>query len=205
MEIVNEKLSFLNADLRKKIIEQSTVKHFDAGVEVVRYGQYISSVPILLEGLVKVSSQFGEKELLLYYIESSQSCVMTFIASLDHTPSKVKAATIQKSILLLLPVSQLTIWLKDYPTFNRLFFNQYNIRYLDLLNTISNLLIDNLDKRLLEHLKKIALVTNKTYIKTSHVNLAKELGTVREVISRVLKKLEIQEELIQTKDGIKIL
>jgi len=205
MELIHKKLSFLNIVLRNEIIEHAVLKKVDKGIEILRHKQYISAVPIVLEGLVKVSSNFEEKELLLYYIEATQSCVMTFFASIEKTPSKIKAATEKKSTILLLPVSHLPKWLKKYPDFNRLFFNQYNVRYLELLDTISHLLVDTMDKRLLDHLIRKLELTNNSTIKMSHSQLAKELGTAREVISRVLKKLELQGKIEQKKDGIKVL
>lgn len=205
MEFDKSVLGFIKSPLREKIIESSTLHHFPKGTEILREDQYVKVLPIVVSGLVKVYSRFDDKELLLYYIEPSQSCVMTFYAALKNTPSKVFACTEEQAEILLIPVELLPVWMRDFPDFNELFFNQFNLRYVELLDTIGHLLLDKMDKRLYEHLKKKSQLKNENPIKMSHVQLANELGTVREVVTRVLKKLEIDEKIEQTPDGIKII
>ncbi|MFD0836028.1 Crp/Fnr family transcriptional regulator [Mariniflexile aquimaris] len=204
MEFNKKVLSFLKPELVEKIIEVSEIKNIPNGTEILKEAQYVKVLPIVLDGLVKVYSRFEEKELLLYYIEPSQSCVMTFYAALKNTPSKVFATTEEDSKILLIPVNYLPNWLRDYPDFNELFYNQFNLRYSELLDTIGHLLLDKMDKRLFDHLKKKLLVCSNNSIKMSHSQLANELGTAREVITRVLKKLETDGLVVQTNEGIKI-
>lgn len=205
LESGKEILSFLNPRLVEKVLEKSTIKEFSTGMEILREEQYIKVLPIVLSGLIKVYSRFNEKELLLYYIEPSQSCVMTFYAALKNTPSKVFATVEEDSTVLLIPVQYLPKWLKEYPDFNELFYNQFNLRYSELLDTIGHLLLDRMDKRLFDHLKKKMELTNNRSIKMSHNQLANELGTAREVITRVLKKLEIDGKVVQNSGNIKII
>jgi CRP/FNR family transcriptional regulator len=205
MEFDKNILSFLKPQLLEKVIEKSSVKNFPKGTEILREEQYVKVLPIVLEGLVKVYSRFDAKELLLYYIEPAQSCVMTFYAALKNTPSKVYATTEEDSKILLIPVQYLPIWLKEHPDFNELFYNQFNLRYSELLDTIGHLLLNKMDKRLYDHLKNKSLLINNNSIKMSHSQIANELGTAREVISRVLKKLETDGKVEQNSDGIKII
>lgn len=205
MEFDKKILSFLNPDLLEKILEESSLKEFPKGTEILREGQYVKVLPIVINGLIKVYSRFGEKELLLYYIESTQSCVMTFYAALKNTPSKVFAKTEEDSTVLLLPVHLLPTWLKEYPDFNELFYNQFNLRYSELLDTISSLLLDKMDKRLYDHLKTKMELSLNDAIKMSHTQIANELGTAREVITRVLKKLETDGKVKQKSGEIRII
>ena len=198
-------LPFLKPQLLEKILQESSIKEFSKGAEILREEQFVKVLPIVLDGLVKVYSRFNDKELLLYYIEPSQSCVMTFYAALKNTPSKVFASVEEKSKILLIPVHHLPKWLKEYPDFNELFYNQFNLRYLELLDTIGHLLIDRMDKRLYDHLKKKSHLSINSSIKMSHSQIANELGTAREVITRVLKKLEIEEKVVQNAGEIKII
>ncbi len=197
-------LSFLKPDLVEKILQKSTIEKFPKGTEILKEQQYVKVLPIVINGLIKVYSRFDEKELLLYYIESKQSCVMTFYAALKNTPSKVFAKTEEDSVVLLLPVNYLPNWLKEYPDFNELFYNQFNLRYSELLGTIGSLLLDKMDKRLYNHLKKKTQLSFGNSIKMSHTQIAKELGTAREVISRVLKKLETDGKVLQKSGEIEI-
>ncbi|WP_299102696.1 Crp/Fnr family transcriptional regulator [uncultured Winogradskyella sp.] len=205
MEFDKNILSFLKPKLIEELNDKSLLKEFPKGTEILREAQYVKVLPIVLNGLVKVYSRFDEKELQLYYIEPAQSCVMTFYAALKNTPSKVCATTEEDSKILLVPVEYLPIWLKEYPDFNELFFNQFNLRYSELLDTIGHLLLDKMDKRLYDHIKKKTELTNSNSIKMSHSQLANELGTAREVITRVLKKLETDEKVVQNSGEIKII
>ena len=205
MEFDKNILSFLKPKLLDELIKKSTLKEFSKGTEILREEQYVKVLPIVINGLVKVYSRFDEKELLLYYIEPAQSCVMTFYAALKNTPSKVFATTEEESKILLIPVQYIPNWLKAYPGFNDLFYNQFNLRYSELLETIRHLLLDKMDKRLYDHLKKKSDLTKSNSVKMSHSQIANELGTAREVITRVLKKLETDEKVIQNAGEIKII
>ncbi len=197
-------LPLLNPELVDLLLSKSTTKKIPKGTQILAEQQDVSVLPIVIDGLVKVYSNFHDKELLLYYIEPCQSCVMSFYAALKNTPSKVYAETEEDSEIILIPVHYLPAWLKQYPDFNELFYNQFSLRYSELLDTIGHLLLDKMDKRLYDHLKKKVDLTNKASIKITHNQLANELGTAREVISRVMKKLENDGKVEQNAGEIKI-
>lgn len=205
MKDIRSQLSFLNTALVEKILKAATVQDIPKNTQILRQEQYVKVLPIVIKGLVKVLSTFDEKELLLYYIEPSQSCVMSFTAALKNAPSKVFAITEEDTTLLLIPTDKLPQWLKEFPEFNQLFYAQYDLRFTDLLETIQHVLVNKMDTRLYDYLKQKVQVTNQETIKISHGQIANELGTAREVISRVMKKLEIEHKVLQTSEGIKII
>ncbi|MGB0871283.1 MAG: Crp/Fnr family transcriptional regulator [Flavobacteriales bacterium] len=205
MELVKQKLSFLSPKLLNELLDCSTIQIFPKGVEILKEEQYVKVLPIVLNGLVKVSSHFQEKELLLYYIEPKQSCVMSFSSALNQEPSRVFAITEQETEILLIPVQNLSKWLKEYPELNTLFYNQYDLRYLDLLNTIQQLFVAKMDVRLMEYLERKTKLMVDSTLKLTHLEIANDLGTAREVISRTMKKLEIEGRVQQSKNGIKVL
>ena len=204
MEIDKKQLSFFSPKLVEMFVEHCSIVEFSKGTQILRDEQYIKVLPIVVSGLVKVFSRFDDKELLLYYIGPEQSCVMTFSAALRNLPSKVYAITEEDSKILLIPVEHLPKWLIEFPDFRDLFYNQYNLRYSELLDTIRHLLVDRMDKRLYDYIKKKFELTNNQPIKLSHVQIANELGTAREVITRILKKLEADGKVTQNRDGIEL-
>ncbi|UTW64630.1 Crp/Fnr family transcriptional regulator [bacterium SCSIO 12741] len=197
-------LSFLGPDLIDQLKDKAVIQEFPAETEILRESQYVKVLPIVLEGLVKVFSRFDDRELLLYYIEPAQSCVMSFSASLKNEPSRVFAVTEEPTKLLLLPVDVLPGWLKSYPSLNQLFYEQYNLRYAELLDTIHHVLFHKMDQRLYDYLLAKSKVTGQDVLKMSHVQMAQELGTAREVITRVIKKLESEGKVSQSKQGIAV-
>lgn len=205
MDLAQNLLSFLKPELVTKIKAVSSIKDIPKNTEILKEQQLIKVLPIVIKGLVKVHIRFEEKELLLYYIAPEQSCIMTFYAGLNNTPSKVFAVTEEDSEVLLIPIHFLPIWLKEYPELNELFYHQFNLRYTELVTTIGHLLKDKMDKRLLNHLKKKTEILGQNTIKMSHTQLANELGTAREVISRVLKKLENEGKVSQQSGVIKVI
>ncbi|MDH3697341.1 MAG: Crp/Fnr family transcriptional regulator [Flavobacteriaceae bacterium] len=203
-EEIKKKLSIFNEALVQDLLEASQVAEVPAHTELLREGQYIKVIPIVLEGLVKVFTRHEDRELLLYYIQPTESCIMSYSASLKNTPSHIYAETEEESTIILVPVDRLPHLRQSYPDFSTLFIDLYNSRYRDLLDTIHHVLFDRMDKRLLDYLKEKVKVRNQNPVKLSHQQIADELGTVREVISRVIKKLEIEGVVIQDPEGIKI-
>ncbi|MEZ4933075.1 MAG: Crp/Fnr family transcriptional regulator [Saprospiraceae bacterium] len=171
----------------------------------MREGQYIKVIPIVLEGSIKVFSSHDDKELLLYYIEPTESCVMSFSAGLWNAPSRVRAVAEEDTETLLLPVADVNQWVRTYPKLNELFFQQFNQRYDDLLHTIHQLLFEKMDKRLMDYLTEKSEVLNSRFLDLRHHQIAREMGSAREVISRVMKKLEKEKLVKQHPNGIEIL
>ena len=202
---IKQSLPGISNGLAEAIAAESTYATYSANTELLREGQYVKVIPLVLSGTVKVMADFDEKELLLYYIRPSQSCAMSFSAALHHSPSQVKAITTEESELILLPGEAVNRWTKEFDDFNKLFFEQYQLRYSELLNTIQSLLFGRMDQRLLDYLKTKAQYKPEGLIKLAHREIATELGTVREVISRVIKKLENEGLVLQTKEGIRVL
>ncbi len=194
---IREHLSFLGKDLLEEMTRSAIIKEIPEGTEILREGQYIRAVPLVIEGLIKVYSRFEDKELLLYYIEPFQSCIMSFSSALANEPSKIYAETEEDTLTMLLPVEKVNTWTKQFPEINTLFFNQYNIRYNELLETIRYLLYYKLDKRIYDYLVEKSRVKGSQTLKIKHKQIAYELGTAREVVSRILKKLEKEGKLRQ--------
>ena len=190
-------LSHLNPELVQEIVDSSSTKEIPRDTEILREGQYVKVIPIVIEGLIRVFTRYEDKELLLYYIKPNESCIMSFSANLQNEPSKVYACTEEDTTALLLPVHEVSRWTKRFADFNTIFFQQYNLRYSELLNTIHHLLFDKMDKRLYDYLEEKINLTNKNPIKITHRQIANELGTAREVVSRVLKKLEKEGKIKQ--------
>jgi CRP/FNR family transcriptional regulator len=204
-DFIETRFSYLGKALIDEIFNISEIKEFPKNTLLLREGQYIKVIPIVLTGLVKVSTQVEDKELLLYYIKPEQSCIMSFSSCLKNEKSKIFAITEEETRILLVPADKTASWVTEFPAINKLFYQQYELRYSELINTINHLLHHKLDKRLLDYLLEKVNVTGKNPIKISHKEIAGELGTAREVVSRLVKKLENQKILKQHHDSIELL
>lgn len=187
-----------------KIISESDVQEFSPNTVVLREGQYVKAVPIVLKGLINVHAGDSAKEILLYYIQPEESCIMSFSACLQNRKSRVTAIVKEDTTAILIPADKLPLWLLEFPELNQLFFQQFDLRYTAMIDTIHNLLFDKLEKRLLDYLRDKIAITRRNPIRISHKEIAADLGTAREVVSRLIKKLEHLEKLKQHYDSIEL-
>lgn len=201
---MEKNFKYLGQELLNQILEVSAVKEFSKNTELIKEGDYVKVIPIVLKGLVKVIMRQEDKELLLYYIQPNESCIMSFAACLKNEKSKIYAISEEESRVILIPAHKISRWTVEYPQINQLFYQQYDLRYSELIDTINSLLFDRLDKRLLDYLIEKSSVTGKNPIKISHKEIANELGTAREVVSRLVKKLEKENKVKQHYDSIEI-
>lgn len=202
LEQIQKTLPHISSGLQEAIATESTFAHCKSGTELLREGQYVKLIPLVLSGGLKVMADFEERELLLYYIRPSESCALSFSAALHGNPSQIKAIAAEDSEVALLPSSAVRKLAKEFDEFNQIFFDQYELRYSDLLGTIQSLLFGRMDQRLKHYLSVKSEHLQGAPLKIPHREIARELGTAREVISRVLKKLEHEGSVQQTKDGI---
>lgn len=198
-------LPYLELPFVEKILEEATLMEIPKGQEIIKQDGFIPGVPIVLEGLIKVATHHENRSLLLYYIKPGQSCVMSFSSCLKGSPSQIYATTQEQTTILLVPIEKVSRWLKEYPSFNTLFYSQFDERYTDLLGNIQQLLFHKVDHRLYTYLKTKQALSNKATIQLKHQEIANEMATAREVISRTLKKLETEGKINQTKEGIILL
>lgn len=205
IDTIRKSFSFLGEEALTQLIELGTMQTIPEGTEILREGQYVKVVPLVIEGLIKAYTRQEDKELLLYYIQPEESCIMSFSSSLTNEPSKVYAVTESETKALLLPATEMSKWIKQFPNLNNLFFGMFKLRYADLLETINHIIFNKLDQRILLYLKDKSKLTDSNVINITHKQIASELGTAREVVSRILKKLEKENLVLQLPEGIKLL
>ena len=204
MDAIERTLGFLGKDVLAALLPDLQVVDIAAGTELVREGQHVKVVPVVVSGLVKVFTRTEDKELLLYYIQPEQSCIMSFSSGTRGDKSRIYAITEEESRLIVMPASKIARWIQVYPELNQLFYRQYDLRYAELIDTVQHLLYNKLDKRLLDYLNERIKITGKNPIHLTHREIAQDLGTAREVISRLLKRFEKQGHIRLHNDGIEV-
>ena len=192
-------------ELLKEIEEYSTLKSFHSQEYIVKQGKFIRFLPIVVSGNIKVFSNEDSIQFLLYYISSGGSCIYSFAHIFNNEPAEFSAIAELDSELLLLPINKVNQWLKKYPSFSNLVLSDYQRHYKDLLNTTKQITCYNLDQRLLNYLNNKSKIKKSRILSISHQEIACDLGTSREVISRLLKKLSVNNQVTQIGRKIKIL
>ena len=177
--------------LKKEVDEAGQVRSFPAGTVIVNFNAYISSIPIILSGSIKVIRTDEEgREILLYYIKPGESCIMSFLAGMHNDTSKIKAIVEEDVELLLIPIDKAKQWIKEFPEWTDFIFNLYQKRFEELLEVVNAIAFQKADVRLMNLLNQKSKLFNSKEIKVTHQQLADETGLSREAVSRVLKQME---------------
>lgn len=182
--------------LIEELYKHSIQKHFIAGSTILQENAPIRSIPIVIQGVIKVFKMDEEgREILLYYIKAGESCIMSFLGGLHEETSMVKAEVEEDAEILFLPVNKVSHLIKNYPDWLDYIFRLYHKRFEELLEIVNDIAFKKVDERLLVLLEKKKVLFNDNTLQITHEQLAQELGTARSVISRLLKQLEIQGKL----------
>ncbi|MEL6536961.1 MAG: Crp/Fnr family transcriptional regulator, partial [Bacteroidota bacterium] len=184
-EILTLQVPFLKEPaLKADLVREAKLVTVEAGTPILKDGQYVKTVPLLVNGLVKVVKQEGEKEILLYYIYPLESCIVSIHCGINDLKSKVKAIAEEASTALLLPAHQVGQWQQQYLSFNQFVLNLYQKRFEDVLDAFNALAFQSLDDRMITYLEAKARALGHNKLKMTHQDLADELGSARETVSR---------------------
>lgn len=177
--------------LMEKLYEYSIIKSYPSGYVILDENASIRSIPIVAKGSIKViRTEEDGREILLYYIKAGESCIMSFLGGIHNETSKVKAEVEEDAEILFLPVEKVTLFIKEHPEWLNYIFRLYHKRFEELLEMVNDIAFKKMDERLLDLLQKKQALTKNAQLQITHEQLANELGTAREVVSRLLKQLE---------------
>jgi CRP/FNR family transcriptional regulator, anaerobic regulatory protein len=199
------KLTFEPA-LLEELEEKSQFTSITGGETIIDIGQTIRIVPLILMGSVKILRCDEEgREILLYYINPNESCAITFTCCMEQFPSEIKAVAEEDVDFLAIPISLMDQWMVKYPTWKTFVMKTIRNRFNELLKTIDQVAFQKLDERLVTYLKERSSTTGSSVLNLSHEQVANDLATSREVVSRLLKKLENDKKLLLYRNQIRLL
>jgi CRP/FNR family transcriptional regulator, anaerobic regulatory protein len=192
--------------LNEEVYQTGQIKSFPAGTVIVNLHAYIKSIPIVLSGSIKViQTDEEDQEILLYYIKPGESCIMSFLAGIHNNTSKIKAVVEEDAELLLIPVNKASEWIRKFPEWTDFIFTLYQKRFEELLEVVNAVAFQKLDARLLQLLNQKSSLFQSKEIAVTHQQLADELGTAREAVSRVLKQMENEKLVSLSRNKISLL
>ena len=192
MELLGNIIEFKSSpEIRAKLTSYGTSKTFNEGDVILNEDSYIKAIPIVIQGSIRVMRMDEDGgEILLYYIKSGESCIMSFLGGMHHETSKVKAIAEEETQILFIPIDKVSSLIKEYPEWLDYIFRLYHKRFEELLEVVNAIAFKKMDERLLNSLKKKGEINKTTILLVTHEQLANELGTARVVVSRLLKQME---------------
>jgi CRP/FNR family transcriptional regulator len=204
--IMDKFSSVFESELLAELEKKSMIMQVKAGEIMLNPGQTIRAVPLVLSGIFKVSRINEEgQELLLYYVKEGESCAMTFTCCMMAHASVIRGSAEEDSELLCIPVDLMDEWMMKYRTWKRYVMTTILNRFTEVLRSIDEVAFKKLDDRLVNYLKEKSKATGSPLINLSHQQIADELGTNRVVISRLLKRLELDKKLLLYRNQIRLM
>lgn len=178
-------------DLLNEITEQGVARHFKEGESLIEIGQYVSAAPLILSGTVKVS-RVNEKgqEAFLYYLQQGDTCADTLQCCFTHQKSHINATAVEDTHLLFVDTRLINLWSSKYQSWKEFMMLSFKDKFNQLLETIDAIAFQKIDERLLRYLQEKKEVLQTAELQITHQEIAYDLTTSREVISRLLKTLE---------------
>lgn len=196
----------ISDSLLVKLKSIGSMRRMAADAVLMNEDDYIQAIPIVLNGSIKVMRTDDDgKEILLYYIKPGESCVMSFLGATCNERSKIKAIVDEPAEILMLPISKAVELIRSVPEWIEFIFQLYNRRFEELLDVINAIAFQKVDERLWELLKKKSEMNKTRELAVTHQQVADELGTAREVVSRLLKQLEKSKKITLSRNKITIL
>lgn len=192
VQMSNKKFDFLLEQGLRAEFDQVGIKlDFNTGDIIIEPNKYIKVIPILLKGTIKVIRETNEgNELILYYIKVGQSCAVSLSTSLMNKLSNIKAIAEEKVELIAIPSSTSVKWYDSYASWRMFVLRTMDNRYDEIINALDSVAFKKIDERLMDYLKAKTEAVQSNILNITHQEIANELSTSREVISRSLKQLE---------------
>jgi CRP/FNR family transcriptional regulator len=193
MELSTIPLAFpaFEKELHLEIQEQGEIRFFKTDEQLMRTGQYFRSTMLILNGLVKIYREDDDgNEFFMYYLQPGQACALSMVCAAEHKKSAIMAKAVKDTEIIAIPLEYMEEWMGKYKSWSQFVITTYRSRFEELLSTIDHIAFRSMDERLEFYLKKHQVTLGTNLIPLNHQEIANELNSSREVISRLLKKME---------------
>ena len=192
-------------ELRNAMIEEGLQLEFNKGETIVREGEFVKVLPIVISGQIRVFQTGEDREILLYHVDSFQTCMMSLSACFYNHKSPSKAVTTTDTKVLAIPTRFITKWQKEFPAWNNFVITTFRNRYDELLSAFESVAFNRMDKRIENYLNERCREKGSNTVELSHLQLSNELGTTRVVVSRILKQFELEGKVLLHRGSIEVL
>lgn len=192
-------------DLVSNMAEKATIREFRAGQLIMKTGQNIRSTMLITKGLVKIYREDEEgNEFFMYYLQPGQACALSMICATKQETSQIMARAVTETESIAIPLEYMDRWMTEYKSWYHFVLESYRARFEELLVTVDHIAFRHMDERLLFYLQKQQDTLNTRHIPISITEIATDLNSSREVISRLLKKLADKGHIHMEKNFLEI-
>jgi CRP/FNR family transcriptional regulator len=179
------------------------VIEIDPGEIILKEREFIKVIPLVLEGSIKLRKlDLTGREIIFYHIEPGESCILSITSCLNEKESQAEAIVQKRTRMIVVEAGEVRAWMNQFPSWRKFVVKLYYERMAELMTLLDSVIFKSVDDRLIRYLKDKAVDKE---IEITHQQLASELGTAREVISRLLKQMERDEYISLERGKIKII
>jgi CRP/FNR family transcriptional regulator len=170
----------------ERLLAEAQLLQLPAGAVMFDASQPCRGFPLVLEGALRVSKFAPNgREILLYRVDPGQSCILSGGCLLGHSEYTARAVVEEDVQLLSLPPSLFDELMLEFEPFRLFVFGMYGDRLAEVMELVEEVAFKRLDERLAQ-----LLIHRGPVIEATHQKLADELGSVREIVSRLLRSFE---------------
>ncbi|XOV66880.1 MAG: Crp/Fnr family transcriptional regulator [Fluviicola sp.] len=204
---LEDRFGFLfTSELLQEIRKNGQLIEVAEGEIILDLGDTMQHMPILLEGAIKVLREDEEgDELLLYFLETGDTCAMTMSCCMGDRKSKVRTVAERDSKIVMIPLDKMSDWIQQFTDWRSFIFDSYSVRLSELLESIDSLAFMNMHERVYKYLKDKMMVNSNSELNVTHREIAGDLHTSRVVISRILKSLEREGRIALHRNRLEVL
>lgn len=190
--------------LDSAITASASPARLEAGKAVCREGDTCSALALVIEGSARVYklAESG-REITLYRVEPGHCCILTASCILSGRPFPATAVAESRLVAALVPPSQVARWMAEHPPWRELLWGMLAERLGDVIGLVEEVAFRRMDRRLAAHLVEQA-GPGEARVATTHQQIAAELGTSREVVSRLLKDFEMRGWLTLARGAVRL-
>jgi CRP/FNR family transcriptional regulator len=190
-----------------EILDKNAIERvFHPGEVIVRSGQYIKSTVLVISGRIKIYRENDEGgEFLIYYLGPGEACAVSLICALQSQTSEITAKAIEETEVVMLPVQLMDELMIKFKSWSHFVIQTYRDRFDEMLTVIDNIAFRNMDERLEFYLKRAKTDAGRISLNLTHQQIADDLNSSREVISRLLKKMEQLGKIKLNRNSIEII
>ena len=175
--------------VRARLRQVARIRRIAEGEQVFGPSNIPDNLLFLYDGTIRVSqSSEGGREIVLYRVDAGESCVLTTACMLAEEAYNAEGIAETDIVAIALPKPAFDRLVAEEPAFRSFVFAAYSRRLVDLLRVVDDVAFGRIDVRLAERL--LSLAGDFREISATHQQLASELGTAREVVSRVLQDFQ---------------
>ena len=186
--------------------KNATERVFHTGEVIVRSGQYIKSTVLVISGRIKIYRENDEGgEFLIYYLGPGEACAVSLICAIQSQTSEITAKAVEETEVVMLPVHLMDELMIKFKSWSHFVIQTYRTRFDEMLTVIDNIAFRNMDERLEFYLKRAKAGAGQTFLSLTHQQIADDLNSSREVISRLLKKMEQLGKIKLNRNSIEII